>query len=72
MPVLSIIIPTFNSSKTIGRCLASIGNQTFSDFEIAVQDGFSTDNTLAIIRDFQQANSRIRSADRAREGSWTL
>ena len=57
--MLSIIIPTFNSAATIGRCLASIGNQTFNDFEILVQDGFSTDNTLDIVREFQQANSRI-------------
>ena len=59
MPMLSIIIPTFNSAATIGRCLASIENQTFSDYEIVVQDGFSTDTTLDIVREFQQANSRI-------------
>ena len=59
MPMLSIIIPTFNSAATIGRCLDSIRNQTFTDFEIVVQDGFSTDTTLDIVREFQQANSRI-------------
>jgi glycosyltransferase involved in cell wall biosynthesis len=58
--MLSIIIPSFNSAATIGRCLASIGSQTFSDFEIVVQDGFSTDNTLDIIRNFQQSNSRMQ------------
>ena len=58
-PALSIIIPTFNSAPTIGRCLASIKNQSFSDFEIVVQDGSSTDNTLDIVREFQQANTRI-------------
>jgi len=59
MPMLSIMIATFNSSKTIGRCLDSIKNQTFTDFEIVVQDGFSTDTTLDIIREFELANSRI-------------
>jgi glycosyltransferase involved in cell wall biosynthesis len=68
VPMLSIIIPTFNSAATIGRCLGSIGNQTFSDFEIVVQDGFSTDNTLEIIRNFQQANSRIEvQTERAKD-----
>src|SRR5579862_9848283 len=59
MPMLSIIIATFNSSKTIGRCLDSIKNQTFTDFEIVIQDGLSTDATLEIVREFQQGNSRI-------------
>ena len=59
MPMLSIIIPTFNSAKTIGRCLGSIENQTFSDFEIVIQDGFSRDRTLDIVHEFHQANSRI-------------
>jgi glycosyltransferase involved in cell wall biosynthesis len=57
--MLSIIIPTFNSAATIGRCLGSIGNQNFTDFEIVVQDGFSTDNTLDIVREFQKANGQI-------------
>jgi glycosyltransferase involved in cell wall biosynthesis len=68
MPMLSIVIATFNSSKTIGRCLGSIGNQTLSDFEIVVQDGFSTDNTLDIVRDFQQTKSRIEvQTERAKD-----
>ena len=58
-PTLSIIIPTFHSAATIGRCLVSIGNQTFRDYEIVVQDGLSTDTTLDIVREFQRANSRI-------------
>jgi glycosyltransferase involved in cell wall biosynthesis len=57
--MLSIIIPAFNSAATIGRCLISIGSQTFPDFEILVQDGLSTDDTLETIREFQRANSRI-------------
>jgi glycosyltransferase involved in cell wall biosynthesis len=57
--MLSIVIPTFNSAATIGRCLGSIGNQAFGDFEIVVQDGFSTDNTLDLVREFQQANRQI-------------
>ena len=59
MPMLSIIVPTFNSAATIGRCLDSIRNQTYSDFEIVVQDGLSTDNTLDIVLEFQKANNSI-------------
>ena len=41
MPKLSIIIPTFNSAATIQRCLRSIQTQTFTDYEIVLQDGGS-------------------------------
>jgi glycosyltransferase involved in cell wall biosynthesis len=61
VPQLSIIIPTFNSAMTIERCLVSIGNQTFTDFEIVVQDGLSKDNTLDIVREFQRATNRIEA-----------
>jgi glycosyltransferase involved in cell wall biosynthesis len=59
MPMISIIIPTFNSAGTIERCLVSIGNQTFRDYELVVQDGLSTDKTLEILGEFQRANGRI-------------
>jgi len=48
MPVVSIIIPTFNSAVTIERCLKSIYNQVFQDFELLMIDGGSTDKTLEI------------------------
>ena len=56
--MLSIIIPTFSSAEIIGRCLVSVGTQTFTDFEIVIQDGLSKDSTLDVIREFQQANAR--------------
>ncbi len=52
-------VEIFNSAATIGRCLASIKNQSFNNYEIVVQDGLSTDTTLDIVREFQQANNRI-------------
>lgn len=52
---LSIIVPTFNSSGSILKCLESIERQTFKDYEVLIQDGNSTDGTLEIIRAFQEA-----------------
>ena len=49
MPLkISIITPTFNSSKTISDTLISIMGQTYQNFEHIIIDGFSTDNTLKI------------------------
>ena len=52
MAFFSIIIPTFNSEQTIADCIHSVLNQSFNDFEILIQDGLSSDNTLEIIRSF--------------------
>jgi glycosyltransferase involved in cell wall biosynthesis len=56
---LSIIIPTFNSSGYIERCLQSIRIQTFRDYEIILQDGDSSDDTTRIAKGFRDANPGI-------------
>jgi len=59
MPTLSIIVPTFNSGGSIRRCLDSISRQTFTDYEVVIQDGASSDATIDLIKDFQKANAGI-------------
>jgi glycosyltransferase involved in cell wall biosynthesis len=56
MPKLSIVVPTFNSGSCIERCLQSIRIQTFRDYEIILQDGASSDDTVRIASGFQEAN----------------
>lgn len=46
----SIVIPNYNSEKWIEKCLTSVLNQTFQDFEIIVVDDMSTDNSVSIIK----------------------
>jgi glycosyltransferase involved in cell wall biosynthesis len=58
-PKLSLIIPTFNSKSTIERCLQSIAVQTFTDYEVIVQDGSPNGKTVRIIEEFQQAHSGL-------------
>ena len=40
--MVSVIIPCYNSEKTIGFCLESILNQTYSDIEVITVDDFYT------------------------------
>jgi len=47
-PLVSVIVPTHNSGKTIGACLASILVQTYPNVEIVVVDNNSDDNTRQI------------------------
>jgi len=50
--MVSIIIPCYNSATTIQRALASIVNQTYTDFEIIIVDDGSTDNSFEKIKTF--------------------
>ncbi|WP_439697073.1 glycosyltransferase family 2 protein [Mucilaginibacter sp. AW1-7] len=50
----SVIIPTYNSGRTLKRCLDSIVSQRYDRFEILLIDGASTDDTLGIITDYRQ------------------
>lgn len=47
--MISIIIPTKNEEHNIGNCLQSLAKQTYTDFEVLVCDGGSTDNTRGIV-----------------------
>lgn len=49
---VSIIVPIFNVEKYITRCLDSISNQTFKDFEVILIDDCGNDNSIQIARDY--------------------
>jgi len=51
-PLVSVIIPTKNSERTIRRCLESVCAQTYRNFEIVVVDNFSSDSTLRIAKEY--------------------
>lgn len=60
MPQVSIIIATYNSGKTLRNALESVHSQTFHDWECIIVDGASTDNTLDIVREYAEKDSRFR------------
>ena len=49
-PIVSVIIPTKNSSHTLSKCLDSIISQTYKNIEIIVVDNYSLDSTVEIAR----------------------
>lgn len=60
---VSIVVPSRNMEKFIGKCLESLVSQTMKDIEIICVDAFSTDKTREIIQDFAKKDSRICMLD---------
>lgn len=58
---ISVIIPAFNSEKTIEDTLESIMSQNWPDLQILIQDGGSTDNTKVIVAKYPTAISGWQS-----------
>ena len=58
--MVSIIIATYNSGKTLRRALDSVLNQSYQDWECIVVDGASKDNTIGIVKEYVKKDSRFR------------
>ena len=58
MPIVSVLMPAYNTANYIAEAINSILNQTFSDFELIIINDGSTDNTHQIISSF--TDTRIR------------
>lgn len=54
----SIVIPVYNGEKYLSKCLDSVINQTYDDYEIIIVDDGSTDNTKKIIMSYK--NDKIK------------
>jgi len=46
--LVSIVIPTYNSARTLAKCLESVEKQTLDDYEVIIVDGLSRDSTRDI------------------------
>ena len=52
LPLVSIIVPTYNSASTLETCLASLKSQSYPNIEIIIVDNYSTDDTLNIAKKY--------------------
>lgn len=68
-PKISVIIPVYNVEKYLGRCLDSVINQSFRDFELILINDGSKDDSLSICNDYSAADSRITVIDQPNQGS---
>lgn len=66
--LISVIVPAYNSQNTIRYCLDSIINQQECKFEIIVIDDGSKDDTLSIIKEYEQRYEFIHCIHKDNEG----
>ncbi len=61
MNTVSVIIPTYNRARCIGRAVRSVLSQSYRDFEIIVIDDGSEDNTLEVLTPYLENLTIIRN-----------
>ena len=67
---VSIITLTYNSEKTISRCLKSVSNQTYKNIEHIIIDGKSKDNTIQIINTHNKHSILVSEKDEGIYDAW--
>ena len=60
MPQISVIVPVYNVEPYLRKCIDSILNQSFTDFELILVDDGSTDCSGVICDEYVQKDARIR------------
>ena len=66
---ISVILPVYNEEKYIRQAIESVLNQTLTDFELIVVDDGSNDDTLKIIRSFDDARINIITQENSGPGA---
>lgn len=67
-PLISIIIPVYNTEKYIRRCIDSVIAQSYSDWELILVDDGSTDESGKICDEYVEKDERIRVFHKANGG----
>lgn len=68
MPRVSVVLPVFNAAATVARAVASIGAQTWRDWELVVVDDGSTDGTATVLAQCARQDARVRIVTREHAG----
>lgn len=58
-PFFSIVIPTYNHERYITGCIQSILAQSFTDWEVIVVNNYSEDNTIEVVKGFNDPRIQI-------------
>ncbi len=67
-PTVSIIVPVYNAAKQLDRCISSILNQEYSDFELLLIDDGSQDSSGGICDQYAEQDSRVTVVHKENSG----
>ena len=67
-PIVSIIVPIYNSDQYLYECIESIINQTYKKLDILLINDGSTDSSLSICKSFKNKDKRITLIDQKNSG----
>lgn len=67
-PLISVIVPVYNTEDYLARCLNTIINQTYKNIEIILVNDGSTDNSLKICKKFEKENENVIVIDKQNGG----
>ena len=59
-PVISVVMPSYNSEKFITNSIDSVIKQTFTSWELLIIDGGSNDNTINIVKSYLNNHQNIK------------
>jgi len=68
MPLVTVLMPTYNAEAYLDEAIDSILSQSFSDFEFLIINDGSNDSSLDIIKSYQLTDNRIKLISRENEG----
>ena len=69
VPLVSIIVPVYNSEKTLGICIDSILKQSYKEFELILLNDGSTDSSGQICDMYANKDIRIRVMHKKNTGA---
>lgn len=59
MPLVSVVMPVYNSATTLGAAVRSVLTQTHGDVELLVTDDQSADGSMDLLREFAEQDERV-------------
>lgn len=68
MPKVSVIVPVYNAEKQISKCITSILNQKFEDYELILIDDGSKDGSAVICDEYSRKDNRVLTIHRENAG----